>query len=240
MSNKNHVISNSQHPHHSPQSSLQHSQLSPQSSPLQSRDSQVWDPGARILIYSDNNNNNNSNNNNAKDKISKNKFYNTRASPNKSQDSGFSDSGESESSNHTAENKGITLKQISVLLLLHAGLKLLTNNIFMTTTLISKFAIISGSQGHVTKVYFYSNNAESHYQSPSSLPVYSSVTQIQTGNRIHQNNFHTHSVSVPDVVQLSKLPLNNHRKSNKSKSLSDKYKSFSSPIIHVVFCLQMN
>ena len=71
------------------------------------RDSQVWDPGARILIYSDNNiNNNNINNISTKD-ISpemQNKFINTRASPNKSQDSGFSDSGESESSGD--QNKG--------------------------------------------------------------------------------------------------------------------------------------
>ena len=69
------------------------------------RDSQVWDPGARILIYSENNNNNvvtNTSNNNAKEKINRInkhlKIFNTRASPNKSQDSGFSDSGESESS----------------------------------------------------------------------------------------------------------------------------------------------
>ena len=71
-------------------------------------------------------------------------------------------------------------------------------------------------QGHVTKVYFYSNNAESHYQSPSSLPVYSSVTKIatgsgslSTGNRTH----HANTLSAPDVVKLSQ-----HRASNnKSK-----------------------
>ena len=34
----------------------------------------------------------------------------------------------------------------------------------------------------MTKVYFYSNNSESHYQSPSSLPVFSSVTKINTGS----------------------------------------------------------
>ena len=95
------------------------------------RDSQVWDPGARILIYSDNNNNNNNNNTglspggghlnvsvnynvNAKEKNrsscimhQSSKPVSTRASPNKSQDSGFSDSGESESSSANSEaNKG--------------------------------------------------------------------------------------------------------------------------------------
>ena len=69
----------------------------------------------------------------------------------------------------------------------------------------------------MTKVYFYSNNAESHYQSPSSLPVYSTITQIQTGNR---NQNHTHSVSIPDVRKLSNLPLYNHRNNNKSKSFN--------------------
>ena len=91
------------------------------------RDSQVWDPGARILIYSDNNNNNNNNsvtglspsgghlnvcvnyNVNAKEKNrssfvhQSSKPVSTRASPNKSQDSGFSDSGESEASTATSE-----------------------------------------------------------------------------------------------------------------------------------------
>ena len=89
------------------------------------RDSQVWDPGARILIYSDNNNNNNSvtglspsgghlnvcvnYNVNAKEKNrssfvhQSSKPVSTRASPNKSQDSGFSDSGESEASTATSE-----------------------------------------------------------------------------------------------------------------------------------------
>ena len=81
---------------------------------------------------------------------------------------------------------------------------------------IFKFSNVS-VQGHVTKVYFYSNNAESHYQSPSSLPVYSTVTQIQTGNR---NQNHTHSVSIPDVGKLSNLPLYNHRNNNKSKSFN--------------------
>ena len=91
------------------------------------RDSQVWDPGARILIYSEHNNNNNINtvtgrnpsgghlnvcaNFNAKEKIrclmQSSKPVSTRASPNKSQDSGFSDSGESESSSNNSEgNKG--------------------------------------------------------------------------------------------------------------------------------------
>merc|ERR1719336_3254902 len=160
----------------------------------QSRDSQVWDPGARILIYSENNNNNSiinnnsnrSNNNeaNTKDKnkasTKQNKIINTRASPNKSQDSGFSDSGESESSSNNSEHNKV--------------------------------------QGHVTKVYFYSNNAESHYQSPSSLPVYSTVTQIQTGSR-SQN--HTHSVSIPDVGKLSNLPLYNNHRNNHKKELKN-------------------
>ena len=98
------------------------------------RDSQVWDPGARILIYSEHNSNNiNKNNNsstvtgrnpsgghlnvcanfNAKEKNrsmmhQSSKPVSTRASPNKSQDSGFSDSGESESSssNNSERNKG--------------------------------------------------------------------------------------------------------------------------------------
>ena len=91
------------------------------------RDSQVWDPGARILIYSEHNNNNNNSvtglspsgghlnvcvnyNVNAKDKNrssfmmhQSSKPVSTRASPNKSQDSGFSDSGESEASGATSE-----------------------------------------------------------------------------------------------------------------------------------------
>ena len=83
---------------------------------------QVWDPGARILIYSEHGNNNNPggshlnvsvNNVNAKEKSKfikhhqSSKPVSTRASPNKSQDSGFSDSGESESSSNTSEtNKG--------------------------------------------------------------------------------------------------------------------------------------
>ncbi len=97
------------------------------------RDSQVWDPGARILIYSEHNNNIINNNNtvtglspsgghlnvcvnynvNAKEKNrssfmmhQSSKPVSTRASPNKSQDSGFSDSGESESSE--AANRGET------------------------------------------------------------------------------------------------------------------------------------
>ena len=88
------------------------------------RDSQVWDPGARILIYSDSNNNNSvtglgpsgghlnvcvNYNVNAKEKNrssfvhQSSKPVSTRASPNKSQDSGFSDSGESEASTATSE-----------------------------------------------------------------------------------------------------------------------------------------
>ena len=71
---------------------------------------QVWDPGARILIYTDNKSPAVSE---TKEKNSKlrqlNRFINTRASPNKSQDSGFSDSGESETS-HTSETKGSDFK----------------------------------------------------------------------------------------------------------------------------------
>ena len=218
------------------------------------RDSQVWDPGARILIYSDNNINNN-NNISTKD-ISpemQNKFINTRASPNKSQDSGFSDSGESESSGD--QNKGKkrwnaiqnTEEDFYDLLIFKFILfwfwMMIVNCSFNTMTwsnnsssfvndpheIRTNFSSIYWRilwrlganyscfvQGHVTKVYFYSNNAESHYQSPSSLPVYSSVTKIatgsgslSTGNRTH----HAHTLSAPDVVKLSQ-----HRASNnKSK-----------------------
>ena len=65
------------------------------------------------------------------------------------------------------------------------------------------------ASGHVTKVYFYSNNSESHYQSPSSLPVYSSVTKINTatGNREGHERGHT----LPDTARPA---------SNKSKSSS--------------------
>ena len=74
---------------------------------------QVWDPGARILIYSDNNNTTTATTGietKEKTKHSKlNRFLNTRASPNKSQDSGFSDSGESETSN-ASETKGSDFK----------------------------------------------------------------------------------------------------------------------------------
>ena len=70
------------------------------------RDSQVWDPGARILIYSDNSKTNTGLETKEKTKHSKqSRFLNTRASPNKSQDSGFSDSGESETST-ASETKG--------------------------------------------------------------------------------------------------------------------------------------
>lgn len=72
----------------------------------QSLGCQVWDPGARILIYTQHNNNN----------VTKDitpvamhrKLINTRASPNKSQDSGFSDSGESETSSSDL-SKGILI-----------------------------------------------------------------------------------------------------------------------------------
>ena len=81
---------------------------------------QVWDPGsgARILIYTDNKTTVNTTGGGAggtetKEKNTKHRklqrFINTRASPNKSQDSGFSDSGESESSN-TSETKGSDFK----------------------------------------------------------------------------------------------------------------------------------
>ena len=75
---------------------------------------QVWDPGARILIYSDNKTTVNTGGTETKEKNIKHRaqlqrFMNTRASPNKSQDSGFSDSGESESSN-TSETKGSDFK----------------------------------------------------------------------------------------------------------------------------------
>ena len=67
---------------------------------------QVWDPGARILIYSDNSKTNTGLETKEKTKHSKqSRFLNTRASPNKSQDSGFSDSGESETST-ASETKG--------------------------------------------------------------------------------------------------------------------------------------
>ena len=70
------------------------------------------------------------------------------------------------------------------------------------------------ASGHVTKVYFYSNNAESHYQSPSSLPVYSSVTKINTGtgNSSGHERSHTHTLAVPDTGARAG--------SNKSKSSS--------------------
>ena len=81
---------------------------------------QVWDPGARILIYTENKTTVNTavagagGGTETKEKTSKHRvelqrFINTRASPNKSQDSGFSDSGESESSN-TSETKGSDFK----------------------------------------------------------------------------------------------------------------------------------
>ena len=79
---------------------------------------QVWDPGARILIYTDNKTTVSTTGAGAgaetKEKNTKpskqlQRFINTRASPNKSQDSGFSDSGESESSN-TSETKGSDFK----------------------------------------------------------------------------------------------------------------------------------
>ena len=80
---------------------------------------QVWDPGARILIYTDNKTTLNTTGagvgggTETKEKNTKHRklhrFINTRASPNKSQDSGFSDSGESESSN-TSETKGSDFK----------------------------------------------------------------------------------------------------------------------------------
>ena len=74
---------------------------------------QVWDPGARILIYTDNKTTvttggagtETKEKNTKASKQQLQRFINTRASPNKSQDSGFSDSGESESSN-TSETKG--------------------------------------------------------------------------------------------------------------------------------------
>ena len=78
----------------------------------------MWDPGARILIYTDNKTTVSTTGAGAgaetKEKNTKpskqlERFINTRASPNKSQDSGFSDSGESESSN-TSETKGSDFK----------------------------------------------------------------------------------------------------------------------------------
>ena len=79
---------------------------------------QVWDPGARILIYTDNKTTvSTAGGTETKEKNTKaskqqlQRFINTRASPNKSQDSGFSDSGESESSN-TSETKGADFKII--------------------------------------------------------------------------------------------------------------------------------
>ena len=80
---------------------------------------QVWDPGARILIYSDNKASLNTGaagagsereEKNNKHRAQLHRFINTRASPNKSQDSGFSDSGESESSNTSSETKGSDFK----------------------------------------------------------------------------------------------------------------------------------
>ena len=84
---------------------------------------QVWDPGARILIYTDNKTTvstagpgagagtETKEKNTKPSKQQLHRFINTRASPNKSQDSGFSDSGESESSN-TSETKGSDFKII--------------------------------------------------------------------------------------------------------------------------------
>lgn len=79
---------------------------------------QVWDPGARILIYTDNKTTvttggagTETKEKNTKPGKQLHRFVNTRASPNKSQDSGFSDSGESESSN-TSETKGADFKII--------------------------------------------------------------------------------------------------------------------------------
>ena len=73
--------------------------------------SQVWDPGARILIYTDNKSTvtTETKDKNAKHTKQLNRLINTRASPNKSQDSGFSDSGESETSNGS-ETKGSDFK----------------------------------------------------------------------------------------------------------------------------------
>ena len=71
---------------------------------------QVWDPGARIIIYSDNKGSvPQTKEKNTKHNSNLSRFMNTRASPNKSQDSGFSDSGESETSN-TSDTKGSDFK----------------------------------------------------------------------------------------------------------------------------------
>ena len=186
------------------------------------RDSKVWDPGARILIYSENNNNNSVSglspssgrpnacvNYNAKEKNrcfiqQSGKPVSKRASPNKSQDSGFSDSGESESSSSSDGNKGEEKH------LLYTYRAIFDKASFTTS-------------GHVTKVYFYSNNSESHYQWPNSLPVYSSVTKINTangtGNSSGHKRGHTHNFTVQDTGTGAR------EASNKSKSSSTYMKS---------------
>ena len=89
------------------------------------------------------------------------------------------------------------------------------------------------ASGHVTKVYFYSNNSESHYQSPSSLPVYSSVTKINTatGNSSRHERANTHTLTVPDPGRAA---------TNKSKS-SPITKLFPELSIHylLLYCFYM-
>ena len=126
------------------------------------------------------------------------KLINTRASPNKSQDSGFSDSGESETSSSDLNKGKFSAKHCKHYSFSEDWLRKLDQcNLSLSDTVLS-FLNHCNFEGHVTKVYFYSNNAESHYQSPSSLPVLSSVTRISTGNGTHPS--HTHGASIPDRV----------------------------------------
>lgn len=127
----------------------------------------VWDPGARVEVCNNNNRislTQRSETTHTKDIATKMiklpKPSSTRASPNKSQDSGFSDSGDSETSS--------SIKS-------------------------------SDNRPHVTRVYFYSSSnlcgdsSESHYQSPSSLPIFS-PNHLEKSTRKCGN-----SVSVQDI-----------------------------------------
>jgi len=128
----------------------------------------IWDPGTISDVCNNNRISLNQRNdtNHAKE-IKTNiihlpKSPSTRASPNKSQDSGFSDSGDSETSS--------SIKS-------------------------------SDSRPHVTRVYFYSSSnlynesSESHYQSPSSLPVFP-PNLIEKPSKNFGN-----SVSVQDIAK---------------------------------------
>ena len=128
----------------------------------------VWDPGAIGRSNMCNNNRLSLNLTNSTKDLSTNmkKLTSTRASPNKSQDSGFSDSGDSETSSSITS---------------------------------------SDNRPHVTRVYFYSSNnlCESHYQSPSSLPIFPPSNTINNNNNNNKvenlSKKFVNSVSIKDI-----------------------------------------